>query len=188
MGSIQTLTDLKRCCLNMGADQLSFLKSILTYHPDEGAFRWAVNRRGPHGKVGTIAGWLDRHGYIIVSVGPNRYFAHRLAWWFDSGIWPTQDVDHINGVRTDNRVENLRLVTRSQNNQNIASAPSHSSTKLLGAQLDRSRGCYQATISIAGKTVNLGRFPTAELAHAAYVKAKMKLHTHSDRLNTCVND
>ena len=152
----------------------------LAHDPLTGSFTWRVS----HGRAarGSIAGGIDKDGYRVITLKGVDYRAHRLAWFLETGAWPVGDIDHINGDRLDNRIENLRLATRSENNQNIAGAPNHSTTKLLGAQLDRKRGGYQATISMMNKTINLGRYATPELAHSAYMAAKTQLHTNNDRL------
>ena len=155
---------------------------FVSYDRDTGAFTWAVSRPGRYGRAGQSAGGIDKDGYRVITLKGVDYRAHRVAWFLENGVWPTGDIDHINGDRQDNRIENLRAVSRSENNQNIAGVPRHSTTRLLGASHDRKRGCYQASISIDNKTKALGRYATPELAHAAYLEAKSKMHTHNDRL------
>lgn len=89
------------------------LRSILDYDPETGKFDWRNNRRK--------AGCLDNFGYHRIQVLGKLYKAHRLAWLHYYGEWPEQDVDHVNGVRSDNRIANLRSATKGQQSQNVAS-------------------------------------------------------------------
>lgn len=141
------------------------LKQLLAYYPSSGKFRWRAitsNRVS----IGDSAGSLSC-GYIRISIDGVDYLAHRLAWFYVHGNWPTDQIDHINGVRTDNRIINLREATPSINTQNQRRA--------LGAYFDR--GKYRAQIRINGIQTYLGRFSTARHAHQAYVSAKRKFHT-----------
>lgn len=129
-------------------------------------------------RLGRKVGYLSRYGYILVTVKGRSLFAHRVVWALMNGEWPQLDIDHINGVRTDNRPANLRQVTRSVNCQNKAKAlASNASTGLLGANYHKSNGKrFRAQIWINGKNRHIGYFATPEEAHAAYLTAKAKLH------------
>ena len=95
------------------------LKEFLTYIPDTGLFIWNVSRG--KAKKGNIAGVMCKdRGYIRIQVDGILYHGHRLAWYFIHGSIPQGEIDHINGVKTDNRIENLRPVDRAINNQNKA--------------------------------------------------------------------
>jgi hypothetical protein len=85
-------------------------------------------------------------------------------------------VDHINGVRSDNRMQNLRVVSCSENMQNIKGAPKHSSTGLLGATPNRKRTAFRSFIRVGGEKRYLGSYPTAEQANQVYLAAKRLLH------------
>lgn len=151
------------------------LRSILSYSPETGEFRW-INRASRRVLAGDVAGKLDRAGYRKIGIEKKHYRAHRLAWLYVHGEWPPAEIDHVNGNRDDNRIENLREATRSQNLQNQRRARSNSSTGLLGVCFDPIRGNWRAVIGIGGRQVSLGRHESAELAHAAYVAAKERLH------------
>jgi hypothetical protein len=142
-----------------------FLKSILSYNPDTGLFSWK-NLSGRKNK--TTAGCFDNNGYVIIGIKlpggkSKKYGAHRLAWLYYHEEWPQNDIDHINGVKSDNRIINLRHVTRRQNQQNRAN---HRDGCLPGAT--RHRNKYQAQIQINKKAYYLGYFDTELEAHLAY--------------------
>ena len=107
---------------------------LLTCDPEAGIIRWIkgdVKRRVASGQ---IAGWLNKTGYRLVEIDGVSHLVHRLIWLFVHGEFPSDILDHINGVRTDNRIVNLRIVSHSENNQNRWSVPSFSSSGLMGVQ------------------------------------------------------
>lgn len=143
------------------------LRDVLDYNPDTGAFVWKV-QSGSRGIPGSVAGSDHVLGYRILSVDGRRYKEHRLAWFYVYGKWPTGEVDHIDGHRSNNRIGNLRDVSKSVNQQNLKSAKSHNKSGLLGVTRRKSGGwCARITI---------GTFDTPEEAHAAYIDAKRRLH------------
>jgi hypothetical protein len=122
--------------------------------------------------VGAVAGSRMPAGYMAIQLHGVRQYAHRLAWCYVYGSWPAGVIDHINGVKDDNRIENLRDVSQRANTQNRA-APK-GDNPYLGVSKKRSK--WLAQISDHGKHVRVGLFDTPEEAHAAYVAAKRKLH------------
>lgn len=116
---------------------------------------------------------MTKHGYLQIYIDGKTYLAHRAAWLHFYGEWPRQQIDHINGIKTDNRIKNLRDVSARTNNENIIPQRRNSSG-LRGVRLLRGR--YQAIISVAGKQIALGGFDNAESAHATYITAKRRLH------------
>lgn len=150
------------------------LLRVLHYDPMTGLFTWLV-RLSQRAKVGDVAGRFRRDtGYRSIRLDGREYYAHRLAWLYMTGEWPADEIDHINGSRSDNRWANLRAADRSLNQQNERIARSTSVTGLLGAH--RRHGTFRASIVVDGRKKELGAFGTAEEAHAAYVKAKRALH------------
>lgn len=150
------------------------LRELLHYDPETGVFTNRVVR--PRTVLGAVAGGHDSYGYITISVDVRRYLAHRLAWLYVYGEWPSKNLDHINGVRDDNRIANLREATQAQNLQNRAAA-SIGRSGVLGVGWDSSRKKWVASIKHQGKARHLGRFSTVEGAQAAYLAAKAQLHT-----------
>ena len=152
---------------------LEDIKKRLDYDPDTGLFTW--NRKS--GKV--EAGVIGATGYLAIGIGKKIYKAHRLAWFMQHGEMPKCGIDHINGNRLDNRIENLRLANTSENNQNRKVAHRNNKSGLLGVSMRRRNGeprYFSARIRIDNKLISLGSYPTAELAHQAYLNAKRELH------------
>lgn len=148
------------------------LQEILYYNPDTGEFLW----RKSHGrkKAGAVAGGVTGRGYHQINVEKIMYQAHRLAWLYMTGDWPTNFIDHINGIRTDNRFFNLRDVTGSQNNQNSRS--SWGSSVFRGVHWNNQKNKWQAAIRLNGKRQHLGLFDTEEDAAEAYKLARQRFH------------
>ena len=149
------------------------LRQILAYDPATGVFTWRM-RTAIRATVGSVAGSINSDGYILISIDDRKHRAHRLAWMWMYGEWPKHQVDHINGIRTDNRIVNLRNVSSIVNSQNERSARRNNKTGLLGVRPSGNR--FQSAIRIDGNKTHLGCFETPELAHAAYVAAKRKFH------------
>lgn len=152
------------------------LREMLTYDPATGVFVWRVDR--PQRRVGDIAGscTLSSQGYRLISVKGTVYRAHRLAWLYVYGAFPTSDLDHIDGDRDNNRIANLRLATKTENSRNRRVAPDNA-TGFKG--VTRATGCksrFQAHIGIERRLKYLGSFGSAEEAHAAYVEAAKSLY------------
>lgn len=149
------------------------LKELLDYDPDTGAFTWKVNRTAGI-KVGDIAG-TNNQGYIMIRVDGKKYSAHRLAWLYVYGCWPTNEIDHINRVRGDNRSCNLREVTKQENGWNQSMYKSNKSG-FTGVHWSQKESCWVAQIQKRGSKMTLGRYDTPEEANAAYVRAKAEYH------------
>lgn len=151
-----------------------YLVARLKYDPETGDFVRIKSVPGNKGKAGNKAGLVSVQGYIQINFRGAKKPAHRLAWLYMTGDWPKHDVDHINGVRNDNRWINLREADDTINAQNQRKAHSNSKTGLLGASPFGSR--FKAQIQIDKKVVHLGMFATAEEAHQAYLTAKRAHH------------
>jgi hypothetical protein len=142
------------------------LRELLDYNPATGVFKWKLSYRMR--RKGLVAG--RRHGgwYWCIRVDSREYLAHRLAWLYVYGRWPLDQIDHINGIRFDNRIANLREATNSQNKQNRK-------PKVAGLKgVYRQKNRWRARITINRRCLYLGTFSTPEAASAAYREAAIK--------------
>jgi hypothetical protein len=149
-------------------------RELLLYNPETGDFTWVGGNRSR--KTGKIAGYISRHGYRIISVKGLVARAHRLAWIFTYGVSPSGDIDHINGITTDNRLDNLRDVSRSVNIQNQRRAQANNKSGYLGVSWNKRRCKWAAQIMVAGKSVYLGFYEDPKDAHDVYLKKKREIH------------
>jgi hypothetical protein len=153
-------------------------KAVLEYLPEPGVFIWIARRRGRAGGVfpGDVAGKLLKTGYVSVGAFNRDWLAHRLAVLFMTGAWPQGDVDHVDGSPANNEWSNLRVVTHRVNQQNRVRATAANKSGFLGVHFCKSSGRWLADIAVDGKNRRIGRFQTAEDAHAAYLNVKRLLH------------
>jgi hypothetical protein len=149
------------------------LKQLLDYDPETGIFKWRVRRQRIF--IGRVAGNRAIKGYLFLAFDGKTYQCHRLAWFYVYGEWPKYQIDHINGIRDDNRIANLRLATPSQNLQNRP-APSSNTSGFKGVAWHKGARKWQAYISLNSKRMYLGLFSTKEDAYSAYCTAAIKHH------------
>lgn len=150
------------------------LRELLHYDPETGIFTRAVSQRGRNGRKGCQAGGKSDSGYIRISIQNKLHQAHRLAWLYMFGVWPTGDVDHIDGDRTNNRIANLRDVSTSVNMQNQKSAQPRNISGFLGVTKHGNR--FEASIKLNGINHYIGSYATPQTAHEAYLRVKRALH------------
>ncbi|HLP99179.1 MAG TPA: HNH endonuclease [Sideroxyarcus sp.] len=152
----------------------ALLKELLEYDAMTGIFNW----KAPVNigiKIGDVAGCIDKKGYSRIKIFGKKYLSHRLAWLYVFGHLPKSELDHISGVKTDNRISNLRPATRIQNNCNTRIRKDNSSGfKGVSLRSDLNKWC--ARISVNGRRFFLGCFDTAEEAAAQYTKSAIELH------------
>lgn len=156
----------------------TILKKLLHYEPKTGAFIWLPrgDRRWDSRHAGKSAGYLWRAralgvAYRMIGIFGYPFYAHRLAWLYMTGKWPTKQVDHTDGDGLNNRWNNLRQATNSQNHANIG--PRRDNTVGLKG-VTRVRGKrFQAQITVRGNVRYLGTFKTPEESHAVYHAAAM---------------
>ena len=146
------------------------LKNLLTYHPDTGGFTWRVTKG--RAKAGQSAGATDAYGYRVIRVDGVLYKAHRLAWLYAHGEWPSGVIDHVNRCPGDNRLKNLRAVTQSENSHN-SGRNSISGVPGVRWRKDRNRWCAQ--IRVGYKVHALGSFTSKEEAVEARRKAEQAM-------------
>jgi len=151
-----------------------YLKDLFNYDSDTGIFTWKVKRKGTRG-VGSQAGYKEKTGYITIRIDGINYAAHRLAWAYEHGYWPSLDLDHIDCNRSNNRLSNLREATRSQNTCNTKIS-SNNTSGIKGVMWHKRNKKWCATIMLNQKAKWLGYFDNIEEAQHAVEAARSELH------------
>ncbi len=147
------------------------LKELLSYDPLTGVFLWKVNRYRV--KAGDRAGCVSSsNGYRIIRIDQKNYSEHCLAWFFMTGAWPKDEIDHRDLDKARNVWDNLREATGSQNKANRRAKGKYPK----GVSFHRASGLFSSRAQKDGKQISLGYFKTPELAHAAYCTAAPKIH------------
>ena len=151
------------------------LKQVISYDPDTGEFVWlqATSRRI---RVGNIAGTTYEDGYRRIAIDGFGYRAHPLAWLYVYGKFPEEQLDHINRIKSDNRLINLRLATNAENQQNHPVRRNNNSG-IIGVHWYRRTGKWHAQISSGSRRIHIGYYDTIEEAATARAAAKAKYHT-----------
>ena len=161
---------------------VSILRALVGYNPDDGSLFW--KRRDPSMEA---PGWnfkyagrpalsiMDDKGYLHGRVLGKNIKAHRAAWSIYHGKWPSGFIDHINGIRSDNRIKNLREATHSQNARNRK--PSKSSTsKFLGVHWNLRDAMWESQVNDGCRIIRLGKFKSEIDAALAYDSAAISIH------------
>lgn len=148
------------------------LKSIVHYDQDTGLFTWV--KKKPQGRYKQNLGWVASKGYIEICIAQKRLKAHRWAWFYVHGELPNQ-IDHINGIKDDNRLCNLRVVTNKQNHENRG-AQKNNTSGFKGVTKRGNR--FIAQIMHNRKQYYLGTFDTAEQASNVYKQKANEFFTH----------
>lgn len=147
-----------------------YLRSLLIYDATTGIWLWLVDRNY-NSLAGSRAGCVNNSdGRRYIKVHSLRYSESRLAWFYMTGKWPKRDIEHKDGDKTNNRWNNLRKATRTQNGGNAKSR-----VALKGVTRVRT-GKYTAQIQKKMRKIHLGTFDTPEAAHAAYVVKARELY------------
>lgn len=158
------------------------LKEVLSYNPDTGHFTW-LNPTSFRVRVGDIAGYNhktpDGKTYIQTSIDGFKCYAHRLAWLYMLGEYPSEQIDHINGNGTDNRWSNLREVSHITNSKN-QKLRSTNSSGITGVYWSEQRQKWCASITVKGKSIALGRHDTKEEAVEARKQAEREHGFHEN--------
>lgn len=150
------------------------LKELFSYNEKTGVFtrNISTNKRF---KVGDKAGSINSNGYVVIKIKDKNFKAHRLVWLFHFGVLPPSNLDHINGIKSDNRIENLRLSTFAQNNSNVPRRTNNKSG-YKGVIFHKATKKWMASCSHNKKRNYLGLFDSAEEANCAYVQFAKLLH------------
>ena len=161
------------------------LKELLHYNPDTGVFTWLVTRG--RNKAGDVAGNTNKNtGYLQIRLIYILYQGHRLAWLYMTGEWPREYLDHINGVRDDNRWVNLREATHRQNLYNKGSLKG-SSSKHKGVSWDKWAKKWVVKARSPAKLLHLGHFDCEHEAALVFNKFALKHHGEYARFNQVYN-
>lgn len=160
-----------RCMELISVDRV---RELLCLDEATGVLTWRIAR----GKMaaGSLAGTPQNAGYRQVRLDGVRILEHRVIWLMVHGSWPQGDVDHINGIRSDNRPGNLRDVSRLVNLQNQRRPHQIGTSGRLGVTWDKRNKFWKAAIRVNGRSKHLGRFDDLDAASAAYIQAKRRLH------------
>ena len=159
-----------------------FLKEHFDY--SDGHLWWIkdTSKYGPS-RVGKRFGAYNNNGYIVGKIKGKHYVKHHIIWNYHNGYLPTKQLDHINGVRDDNRIENLREVTNQQNSFNRVGWSKKTSSKFKGVSWHKASGKWQAKCNINRKQYHLGLHQTEEEAAKAYDDFSEKYHKEFARKN-----
>lgn len=154
-----------------------YVRSLLSYDPDTGMLT-----RRPTGDAkydgrwaNKLAGNINPAGYWVVCINSRQYLAHRIIWLIIHGRWPSEQIDHINEIKTDNRLINLREATQSLNLANII----RKTTRYLKGTRPVKCSSYEswaAYIVVNKKTIHLGVYPTELEAHRAYYEEAKRVY------------
>lgn len=162
------------------------LMERLNYDPETGVFTWRWARNPKY--IGRPTGSVQRNGkgagYVIVVIDKREYMGHRLAWLYVYGRMPNGPLDHINRVKHDNRIVNLREATPRQNAANTE-APAHNTSGYKGVSWRKRTNKWYASITILDRSFHLGSFDTAEEAAAEYDRFAAHLHGEFFYKNGC---
>ena len=147
------------------------LKELLRYDLETGQVHWIAPGKGRIKKKG--AGAVTSTGYVGILIYGKRYYAHRIAWALHYGSWPDQQIDHVNGTKTDNRICNLRLATNAENGKNYG-ANKLNTSGVKGVSWCKSTQKWRALIKVNGKSLCRGRYADKNAAIAARQMAEIE--------------
>ena len=140
----------------------------------EGNLYWKL-KPAQNVKIGDKAGSFHHTGYLTLRINNVRYQMHRITWAYHYGAIPSNlQIDHIDGNKANNMIENLRLATNSQNQGNIKHAQRNSKSNILGVFWKKARNKWHAQIQINSKFIHLGYFVNQEDAIAARKAAELQ--------------
>lgn len=153
------------------------VRQFLDYDHETGVFRWK-NRTGAMARFnGRVAGTTNRFGYVLIGLNGVQKQAHRFAWLYVHGEWPTEEIDHIDRNPSNNAIANLRLASSSQQKMNRG-VQSNNRAGLKGAFY---HACHhgkkwRSQIKVGDRLIFLGYFHTPQDAHRAYVTAALRYY------------
>ena len=148
------------------------VRSILKYDPETGFFTWITHKRRPD-LIGKRAGSPTNMGYWAIAIKNQKFLAHRLAWLYMTGSWPSQHIDHKDGNKQNNAFSNLREVSRFENLQNMRKPTKANKSGYLGVSAHQ--GKWRVQLMAQGKRFRISGIDTPEEAHQKYLELK-RLH------------
>ena len=155
----------------------SRLKEILHYDQATGIFAWATEKR--YGlKSGSVAGTKNAQGYIDIQIDEIKHKAHRLAWLYYYGEFPKKNIDHLNKIRNDNAITNLREANHSENGQNRSLNKSNTSG-FRNVSYSKNYKKWRCYLRLKGKVVYSCHFDSAEEASKAVEEKRQELFSHN---------
>ncbi|ELD7609547.1 HNH endonuclease [Salmonella enterica] len=152
---------------------LNRLKELISYDKSTGLFTW--NLGNARAKKGSIAGHLHKNGYLRITIDGKQYRAHRLAWFYMTGTMPEGIIDHVNTVKSDNRWNNLRIATSTENSLN-RSISIRNTSGIKGVHWSKEKNKWLVQITVSGMKFQLGGFKDIELANLVIEDARTKYH------------
>ena len=165
------------------------LRKLLSYDPDTGLLMWKRRPLEMFATKNAFKSWntrycgnlafgsIDGRGYRQGAIFSKYCLGHRVAYAVYYGVWPVGDIDHINGDKVDNRIENLREATQTENSRNMK-IPTTNTSGVIGVSWDKKARRWRAGITAAGKQVYLGTFESFDDAVAARKAAEVKYGYH----------
>jgi hypothetical protein len=153
---------------------LAYFQSILDYDHEKGIFYWKISKSS-RAQKGKQAGYIHCYGYRIISIDKKNYQEHRLVWLFNHGVWPKNMLDHINGIRDDNRICNLREANIYQNNYN-AKLRKDNTSGVKGVTWNKWNKKWHVQMRHNGKNKFYGYFEDLELAELVINEIRKKYH------------
>lgn len=152
------------------------LKELFKYNPHTGKFT-RLKSVSSNTKPGDVVSCINASGYVVANIFQKKRYMHRMAWLYTYGELPACEIDHINGVRSDNRIENLRDVSRKDNQRNVC-RPSNNTSGVTGVSWSKVANKWWAQIVINQKVVHIGLFTCKDKAIKARKEAEAKYGFH----------
>ena len=154
------------------------LKELFKYGPETGVIV-RIKTVTSNAKAGDTAGCINGDGYLTIWVDKTNCLAHHIVWLYVHGEWPSNDIDHINHKRTDNRIDNLRIADKSTNGRNQSMRCTNKSG-VMGVNWHKSSGKWRAFIRHDGKNIHLGVFRDFDEAVLARKAAEREYGYHAN--------
>ena len=165
------------------------LRQLLDYDPRSGKLFWKARTDGFSCKrscsvwnarfAGKEVGWENCAGYTCLSLWGKKLRAHRVAWAITYDVWPENEIDHINGCPSDNRIKNLREVTHAENGKNVKTPMTNKSGQ-IGVYRQRGASAWRAEIKVNGRRIHLGYFEKFSDAVRARTSAEAEYKFHAN--------